>query len=166
MATTTQLTADQYLKMHFEELEPEFVHGELVERPMPTSLHGRLHYLLALRLQNAGFGMIGVRMRLADDVIRIPDLAFFREPTEERIPTSPPLIVVEIISPDDRYYEPMKKLDEYRTWGVENIWIVEPDLKKFHVYDSGGLIEAKQFELPGAGIRIPADELFAEATAR
>ncbi len=84
----------------------------------------------------------------------------------ERVPASPPHIVIEIISPDDRYYELMKKFDEYRAWGVEHIWIVEPDTQKFHVYESRGLIEVKQFDQPEAGIRIAADELFAEATAR
>jgi Uma2 family endonuclease len=165
MATTTQLTADQYLKMHFEDLEPEFVHGELIERPMPTSLHAWLTHLLSMRLHRAGFCLAGVRCRLPEDVFRIPDLEVFTT-FPERIPTSPPLIVVEIISPDDRYSDLMKKLDGYRAWGVEHIWIVEPETRKFHVYESRGLIEAKQFELPEAGIRITADELFAEATGR
>lgn len=166
MATTTLLTADQYLKMHFEERAPEFVHGELIERSMPTPLHGRLHYLLALRLQNVGFGVIGVHMRLADDVIRIPDLAIFRDPPESRMPSSPPFIIVEIISPDDRHAELMKKFDQYRAWGVEHIWVVEPDIQKLHVYESRGLIEVKQFELPESKIRIDAAALFAEASAR
>ncbi len=165
MGTTTQLTADQYLKMHFEELEPEFVHGELIERPMPTSLHAWLTHLLSMRLHEAGFCLAGVRCRLPEDVFRIPDLAVFAT-FPERIPTSPPLIVVEIISPDDRYYDLMKKLDGYRAWGVHHIWIVEPETRKFHVYESRGLIEAQQFELSEAGIRIAADELFAEATGR
>jgi hypothetical protein len=60
MGTTTLLTADQYLKMHFENLEPEFVHGELVERTIPNSIHAWLTHLLSMRVHGAGFCLIGV----------------------------------------------------------------------------------------------------------
>jgi hypothetical protein len=60
----------------------------------------------------------------------------------------------------------MRKLGEYWAWGVSHIWIVEPDIQRFHVYDSGSLLEVKQFELPALNIRIDAKELFAEATVQ
>jgi Uma2 family endonuclease len=162
MASTTLLTAEQYLNMHFEDLEPEFVHGELIQRPRPTSLHAWLTHLLSMRLHGAGFCLVGVRCRLPEDIFRIPDLAIFTA-FPERIPASPPIVVVEIVSPDDRHAEVMRKLDEYRAWGVEHIWLVEPELRKLFVYDSRGLLEVKQFELPDLKIRIAAEELFAEA---
>jgi Uma2 family endonuclease len=165
MATTTQLTVDQYLKMHFEDLEPEFVHGDLIERAMPTSIHAWLTHLLSMRLHGAGFCLVGVRCQLAEDVIRIPDLAVFST-FPKRVPASPPSIVVEITSPDDRHEELLRKLDQYRAWGVEHIWVVTPELKKLHVYDSRGLTEMSQFELTDANIRIAADELFAETSAQ
>jgi Uma2 family endonuclease len=163
MATTALLTVDQYLKMHFEDLEPEFVRGELIERSMPTSIHAWLTHLLSMRLHGAGFCLIGVRCQLASDVIRIPDLAVFRSFPQERVPASPPLLVVEIVSPDDRHEELLRKLDQYREWGVEHIRVVQPELRKLHVYDARGLTEVSQFELAEAGVRIAAEQLFAEA---
>lgn len=164
MATTSLLTADQYLKQHFEALEPEFVHGELIERSMPTSIHAWLTHLLSMRLHGAGFCLVGVRCRLSDDVIRIPDLAIFSSFPSERVPSSPPLVAIEIVSPDDRHEELLRKLDQYRDWGVQHIWIVQPELKKLHVYDARGLTEVRQFELADRGIQIAADQLFAEAS--
>jgi Uma2 family endonuclease len=123
MTSTALVTADQYLKMHFENLEPEFVHGELVERTMPNSIHAWLTHLLSMRLHEAGFCLIGVRCRLAEDLIRIPDLAVFRT-FPERVPSSPPLLVIEIASPDDRYLEVLAKLEDYRIWGVRHIWTI------------------------------------------
>jgi Uma2 family endonuclease len=163
MATTSLLTVDQYLKMHFEDREPEFARGQLIERSMPTFLHGRLQHLLSVYLHGAGLCASEVRMRLASDVIRIPDLAVFHGVPQERVPATAPFLVVEITSPDDRWEEMLRKLDEYRDWGVEHIWVVEPEMKKFHVYDSRGLSEVRQFEL--ADLRITADALFAEAIA-
>jgi Uma2 family endonuclease len=164
MATTTLPTVDQYVNAHFDQPEPEFVHGELIQRSMPTAIHAWLAHLLSMRLHAAGFCLVTVRLRIAEDVIRIPDLAVFREFPRDRAPARPPLIVVEIVSPDDRHGELLRKLSEYCEWGVAHIWVVEPELEKLFVYDSRGLWEVKQFE--SANLRIAAEELFAEPTAR
>ncbi len=163
MATTSLLTADQYLKTHFEGPEPEFVHGELIERSMPNLTHGRLQHLLSVHLHGAGFCVSEVRMRLASDLIRIPDVAVFHDAPPESVPSSPPFVVVEIVSPDDRHEELLLKLDQCRDWGVEHIWIVQPELKKLHSYDARGLTEVRRFELAAAKIAIDAEQLFAEA---
>lgn len=160
MASTTLLTVEQYLNTRFETHEPEFVCGELIERPMPTVLHAWLTHLLSMRLHTAGFCLIAARVRPAESVIRIPDVAVFRDFPAERVPSSPPWIIVEITSPDDRHEELLDKLHQYRAWGVEHIWVVEPRLKELHVFDTRGLAEVKAFEVPG--LRIDAGELFAE----
>src|ERR1700719_1443881 len=86
VATKTQITAEQYLRMTFEH-DAEFVHGEIVERAMPDSTHGRLAFFIALafgRLIQSSrlYPCIEVRMRLAPDVYRIPDFAVFTEPLQ------------------------------------------------------------------------------------
>jgi len=163
MAAGALISAEQYLATHFGEREPEFVHGELIERPMPTWLHGRLQYLLAVRLSGIGFGGSEVRMRLADDIYRIPDLAWFKgSPPEEQVPTSPPFLVIEITSPDERHQNLLQKLEEYRGWGVQHIWVVEPELKRFYIYD-GGLKPVDRFALAESGLQVIAEDLFAEA---
>jgi Uma2 family endonuclease len=166
MATTTLITAKQYLDMYFEEHPPELVDGELVERSMPTPLHSRLHYLLGLRLNGAGVCLIAVRVRVSPQVMRIPDLAVYREFPAEPIPKSPPFIIVEVTSPDDRHEDLLRKLGQYCAWGVKHIWVVEPELQDFHIYRDNGLVGVDRFELPEFGFRVTAQELFAEANAR
>jgi len=85
---------------------------------------------------------------------------------ENQVPSDPPLVVVEIVSPDDPYPVLFAKLEDYRAWGVPNIWIVEPTLKKFQVYRDGSLTQVRQFELPESNFRIDATTLFAEPTSR
>jgi Uma2 family endonuclease len=161
MATKALITAEQYLSTHFER-EPELVHGELAERPLPTRSHGRTQQRLAVLLDHAGYCCTEVRMRLAEDLYRIPDIAVFegQGPAEE-IPVAPPMLIVEISSPDDRFNDLMKKCEEYRAWGVQHIWLVEPELKRCHVYDNGSLTEVSRFTLPEFSLEIPASELFA-----
>lgn len=163
MASTTLLTLEQYLNTPFE-YEPEFSGGELIERSMPTPMHALLTVLLAARLQEAGWCLAAARVRLSTSVIRIPDLCVYHEFPKEKLPTSPPFVAVEIVSPDDRHEDLLTKLEQYRAWGIENVWVVEPELRKFHVYDSRGLTEVAAFELPN--LRIDAAELFARASVR
>lgn len=146
----------QYLATHFER-EPELVHGELAERPLPNLSHGRTQQRLAVHLDRAGYCCIDVRMRLAEGLYRIPDVAVYGGPA---LPT-PPLLVVEISSPDDRLHDLLRKLEEYRWWGVQHIWLVEPELKKFHIYDNGSLKEVRRLELPQSGRAVTVAELFA-----
>jgi Uma2 family endonuclease len=166
MAASTLLTAEQYLATHYGEREPEFVHGEVIDRPMPTWLHGRLQHLLSVHLHGIGFCGTEVRMRLGSELFRIPDLVVFGgSPPRDEVPAAPPLVVVEITSPDDRHQDLLQKLEEYRAWGVRHVWVVEPELKAFYVYDAGGLARVSQFELAEFGFRVTAADLFAEANA-
>ena len=160
MATKALITPELYLATRFER-EPELVRGELVERPLPTLTHGRTQQRLAVRLDGVGFCCTEVRMRLTEDLYRIPDVAVFAGsgPTDQ-VPSSPPLLVVEISSPDDRLDAMLQKLEEYRTWGVQHIWLVEPDLKQMHVYQDGSLAQVSRLELPQFGFAVTAAELF------
>jgi Uma2 family endonuclease len=158
MAAKTLITAEQYLATPFE-YEPEFVRGEIVERPLPNKSHSRIQQLLAVLLHRIGFCYPELRMRVAQDSYRIPDISLFEHEPDGEVPASPPLLVVEIVSPDDRHLDLMQKLQDYRAWGVANIWVVDPELKALYVYD-GGLIEKQRLELPNFGSSIAPADLF------
>jgi Uma2 family endonuclease len=161
MATETLIAPKQYLATHADR-ETELVRGELAERPLPTRSHGRTQQRLAVLLDGVGYCCTEVRMRLAEDLYRIPDVAVFEGagPAEE-IPATPPTLIVEISSPEDRFEAMFRKLEEYRTWGVPHIWLVEPELKRCHIYESGSLTEVSRLTLPQFGLDIAAAELFA-----
>ncbi len=139
MATKAEITAEQYLHMTFEH-DAEYVRGEIVERSMPDLIHGRIQFLIAQALGPLSRSpCFEVRMRLAPDVYRIPDVAMYAdELPRERVPSTPPLLVIEILSKDDRYHDLMQKLEEYRVWGVPNIWVVDPLAKRLATYSATG----------------------------
>jgi Uma2 family endonuclease len=164
MATRSLITAELYLATHFER-EPELVHGELVERPLPNFPHGDLQLDLGSRLRALRHGYpvftgVEVRIRMAADLIRIPDISMWEGTEPDPLPTTPPLLVVEVSSPDDRLGAMLQKLEEYRAWGVRHVWLVEPDLRRMHVYDQGSLTEVSRLELPQFGFAVTATELF------
>ena len=158
MATKALITPEQYLATHYE-WEPEYVRGEIVERPLPKKPHSKAQQRLSVLLDRIGC-YPELRMRLAHDIYRVPDIAVFVTEPEDDVPASPPLAIVEIISPDDKLREFLKKCEDYRAWGVPNIWVVEPELKKLHIY-RGGLLEVDQFELPAHNLTITPADLFA-----
>jgi Uma2 family endonuclease len=158
MASRVLITPKQYLATHFER-EPELVRGELVEKSLPNLSHGKTQQRLCVLLSGAGCGCTEVRMKLAEDLFRIPDFALFERDPEEELPHSPPLLAVEIASPDDRVLDVEQKLDEYRAWGVAHVWFVEPELRKLYIYDHG-LINVAQLELPRFHVIITPADLF------
>jgi len=164
MATKSLVTAELYLATHFER-EPELVHGELVERPLPNFPHGNLQLrlgsrLMALQQSYPVFTGVEVRIRMATDLYRIPDISMWEGAAPDPLPTTPPPLVVEVSSPDDRLDAMLQKLEEYRAWGVQHIWLVEPELRRMHVYDQGSLTEVSRLELPAFGFVVTAAELF------
>jgi Uma2 family endonuclease len=69
------------------------------------------------------------------------------------------VVAAEIVSLDDRYHHLMQKLEDYRKWGVPNIWLAGPGERQFSVYTADGLTHVVAFEPPQFGLRIPAEDL-------
>jgi Uma2 family endonuclease len=164
VATKTQITAEQYLRMTFEH-DSEFVHGEIVERPMPDYIHGRTQCLLAVELERLGrsYGLLAcaeLRMKVASDVYRVADVAVFTRPPQQPVPDTPPLIAIEILSKDDRHSDLMQKLEEFLAWGVGNIWVVDPITKRFSAYTRLGLQNVSSFSLPDYSFQLTPSDLF------
>jgi Uma2 family endonuclease len=166
MGTKTLIPVEEYLRTSYEGVDREYVRGELVERGMPLLAHGRIQARLAsvfgkLEKEFGLYACTETRMRLGADVIRIPDVAVFHpDLPSEPVPSQPPLIVIEILSPDDRHSEVHEKLEEYRMWGVPKVWLIDPQLHKLYVYD-GGLRTVNALELSEPPVRLEAAEIFA-----
>lgn len=165
VATKTQIRSEDYLRMTFEH-DAEFVHGEIVERGMPDEIHSAIQFLILLR-----FGSLiqsyplyprpEIRMKVAADRYRIADVAVFAGSHPQPVPETPPLVVVEIVSKDDRYLDLMQKLEEYRAWGVPHIWVIDPLAKRFSMYTERGLQSVSSLSLPEYPIQLTPAELFA-----
>ena len=166
VATKTQITAEQYLRMTFEH-DAEFVHGEIVERSMPDYIHSTIQALLAflfgaLRQSHGLLTCCELRLKLAPDVYRIPDVCLLIHPPEGRIPEEPPLVVIEILSKDDRHSDLMQKLEDYQSFGVPNIWVIDPMTKRFSIYTELGLQHVSSFALSGYPFQLAPADLFSQ----
>ena len=132
---------------------------------MPTYPHGSVQLRLGSRLEVLRhkypvFAGVEVRVRIGFDLIRISDISLWLGSVPASLPTEPPLVVAEVISPDDRLTDMLVKLEEYRAWGVSHIWLIEPELKRAQVYTKGTLTEVQILELPQFGFAVHVWELF------
>jgi len=165
MSTRALVPVDEYLRMSFEGPDPEYLDGELVERNLgddshsstQSNLDGILH---PLKKKFRIHVRPEIHMRLTPTRIRVADLAIFREKPADRIPSSPPYVVVEIVSPGDRYIEIHDKLEEYRHWGIKHIWLMDPTSQTFSVYDDAGLREVPVLVLPEYELTIQKSDVF------
>jgi Uma2 family endonuclease len=118
-------------------------------------------------------GEVGVFTRLDPDRVRAADIAFVSNERLSRTSSKgylkvAPELVVEVISPTDRWQDVRQKLEEYFAIGVHRVWIVEPDNRDVLVYSAS--TEMRKFGegdmLVGEGVldgfALPVAELFEE----
>ena len=110
MGTLAGISAEEYLHTRFAGIDPEFRDGIIVERSMPDYLHGKTQAILialfmALRKSLSLYPCAETRMMLRPGRFLIPDVAVFHPVEPGLLPSNPPLIAIEILSPDDRLLE-------------------------------------------------------------
>jgi Uma2 family endonuclease len=167
MATKSEITAEQYLHMAFEH-DAEFVHGEIVERALPDKTHSTIQFRILMEVGRLIqsyplFPYPELRLRLEARVFRIPGVCVFAgAPPQESVPSTPPLLAIEILSNDDRHHNLMEKLEEYRVWGVPNIWVVDPLAKRFSVFTESGPQNVSSLALAGYPLELTPAALFSD----
>jgi Uma2 family endonuclease len=155
MATHGLVAPAEYLRTSYGERDREYRNGEVVERGMPTYLHGKLQLIIGflflnLRQKFLLYPSSEVRIEIVPgEVYRIPDVAVFagEEPVGELV-QQVPLVAVEIGSPDDRISDMLTKFAEYESFGIRHIWFVDGEKRKLFVYEQALLRQVEAFSLP------------------
>ena len=163
------VSVEEYLSTVYEH-DCEYVDGVIEERDLGEFEHSFLQLFLGsiFVAHRAEWGVIAVseqRVQTQPDHFRVPDVTVLRAGTpRERILTHPPLLVIEIQSPEDTLRRTAAKVAEYLAFGIEHVWIIDPAARVGYRGATNGLELARSGELaiPGTPIRIVLPELFAE----
>ena len=170
------VTYEEWLRMpEVTDFIEEVVDGEILIMP-PNKLK---HALIAQRICKALDAQLDARevlvlatvfglvIRKAPLTSRVPDLAVFQKSTiieQDGYVHSAPQLVVEVLSPGNTRRERERKLADYASLGVPEMWVVSPEARTVEVLylESGflrsaqaltqGVLEPKQF--PGVQIQI------------
>jgi Uma2 family endonuclease len=160
----------------------ELVDGRWVEEEVPDATHELIVMWLGRILGNwlNGKGLVlgsELRILVAEKTGRKPDLAVYLEgsalPPRRGPITSPPDVLVEVVSPSprDERRDRVEKMAEYARFGVHHYWLVDPALgciEMFELIDSRyskavGVTSGKITEVPGCpGLILDIDALWLE----
>jgi Uma2 family endonuclease len=148
MATGTLISLDEYLSTIYDP-DCEFIDGELLERNMGESDHSGIQGIIVAVLYNQrrqyGIHVFPeLRVQVAARRFRIPDITVTKDKIRGRILREPPFLCVEILSPEDRASRIETKIDDYLSFGVAHIWIVDPRERKGWSYTREGKRESTE----------------------
>ena len=172
MASATHpqiISIEDYLATCYKP-DQDFVNGELQERNLGEREHSEMQLAVLLWfVRHAAEWRITplpeIRVQTTAENYRIADVAVVSldSPRESTLNT-PPLIVIEILSQEDRVQRYEERLDDYRRMGVPHIWVIDPLRRVGFDCSDGNWIrtqrfEARGFETKSSGIYLSIPEL-------
>jgi Uma2 family endonuclease len=155
------ISEDEYLHTTYSP-DYGFADGVLIERNVGTESHSWLQGALASYFfsRRKLWGITPYteqRIKIRSGKYMIPDLCVILGPrAKESILTSPPLLVIEILSPEDRPGRVKKTIQEWRDFGVPYVWSVDPETLESELYDGRGRtrLEDGVLRIPGTPIEV------------
>ena len=157
-AVPIQVPLEVYLRSSEYEPDAEYVDGEIEERPMGEFDHAAWQLaIIKWFLRHEEEWNIEVlpelRVQTAPTRFRVPDVTVLdRSLPVEKIITHPPIAVFEVLSPEDTLSRLKRKLEDYRTMGIPQIWVIDPEDSSFSRYEDSQLNRRDTFSDPARGI--------------
>ncbi len=129
----------------------ELVRGEVVEVSRPGERHsvvcGNVSFVLNLYVRQRGDGLVGtndpgVIVERGPDTVRGPDVVFFQkskvyEELNPKFIEDPPLLAVEVLSPNDRTNKLLARAQQFFKGGIRAVWLVDPESRDVTVHCPG-----------------------------
>jgi Uma2 family endonuclease len=161
------ISVEEYLSTGYEP-DCEYADGVIVERNLGEFEHSFLQAFLGTIFTNnmdswGVFGLTEQRVQISARRFLVPDVCVLRLGcVTEDILTHPPLIAIEIMSPEDTMRRAGNKAAQYLEFGVENVWVIDPSARVAYRGTLAGLERVSNGELAVAGtaILIQIAELF------
>jgi Uma2 family endonuclease len=146
MKTAALVSVEEYLSSVYQP-DCDYVDGVLEERNLGERDHSLMQglivgHFLQHRKQLGIQVLPEQRVRISATRFRVPDITLVEASTREQIITSPPLLCIEILSPEDRLNRVVKRAEDYAGLGVPDVWIIDPETRRCYTYTKAGLHEA------------------------
>jgi Uma2 family endonuclease len=179
---SSKLTYEDYLLFPDDGKRHEIIEGDHNVTPAPKTKHQKVSFNLALALgsfvKQRDLGLVFAApydVILSDENVVQPDLLFVSSArasivTEDNIRGAPDLIV-EIISETTRKKDEVTKRKLYERFGVQEYWVVDPELETVKVFRGARQGYGRAVELSKeannvlstkllAGFHLPLAEIF------
>lgn len=161
------VSLEEYLSTCYEP-DCEYDDGVVVERNLGEIEHAYLQALLTtlFTVHAAEWSVLTLpeqRVQIAPKRFLVPDVCVLRFGAPwERILTHPPLIVIEIMSPEDTIRRAAAKALDYLQFGVEHVWVIDPSARVAYQGTSSGLelVRTGELTVPDSAILVRIADLF------
>jgi Uma2 family endonuclease len=169
MATATHIPIHEYLDIIYRP-DREYVDGEIRERNVGKYEHARVQALLARWFGNheQEWGAQVVteqRVQVSLTRVRIPDVTLLPLSAQPDVIVDPPLLVIEILSPDDTYSDTQERAQDYRGMGVKSVWIIDPKTRSGRMCSGAEWVESLRLEVKGSPLYVNLPEIFSQLTS-
>ncbi len=141
---STLVTVEEYLRTSFSDGDREYVDGRVLERNLGEKDHSRtqrklIAFFVAQETALGTYCFPEQRVQVKRTRFRVPDVCVYigREP-QEQVFRTPPFLVVEILSRDDRTSDTQEKIEDYLDFGVGYVWIIDPRTRQGYVHARQG----------------------------
>jgi Uma2 family endonuclease len=164
MATQVRISLQEYLETSYRP-DREYVDGEVRERNVGKWEHARLQLLLSGWVADHEstwrvMSSTALRTQVAASRVRVPDLVIVRAGRQPDVIDTPPVLIVEILSPDDTYSDLEERVTDYHNMGVTAIWAIDPKTRSGRMCIGDDWRSARRLEVPGTPIFVELDDLF------
>lgn len=167
MATSALIPVSEYLATAYRP-DRDYIDGELQERNVGEYDHGHLQITLgAFLLSKANEWHIRVitelRVQVCDKRFRIPDICVLSaDAPREQIVQYPPILCIEILSPEDTLSRMRDRIHDFINMGVRQVWLLDPRTRTVIVCDGSVMLEQTSGEvtLPGSLVTVDIAKIF------
>jgi Uma2 family endonuclease len=169
MGVETLIPVEEYLNTSYSP-DREYRDGVLVERNVGDKAHSLLQTALAAYLHRRRKQWnirvyTELRVRVRETWYSLPDVCVYHPDFgDERYPSVPPLLWIEILSHDDRMIDVWTKANELIANGVPYVWIIDPETLDSELRTQAGPVAVPDctLRLPDTGIVIPLRDVVEE----
>jgi len=167
MAAAARIPIGQYLTTFYEP-DAEYVNGEVEERSVGEYDHNIVQraILLWFHLYDKEWQTRTIqeqRMRPCSGNVRIPEVSVWaRSVPVEQVFTHSQLIVIKVLSPEDRHSKVQEKVADYRQFAVSHIWVDDPVERIGWDCSDGNWIRTNSFKVTDSPIYLDLESLFRE----
>ena len=169
MATAALISIGEYLNTSYRP-DQEMLDGQLVKRNVGEYDHSNLQVAVVAWMRRYQHEwnirvLPEQRVQVSSTRFRVPDVCVISRDQEiEPVFTRPPLLCIEVLSKDDTLRSMQERIDDYRAFGVANVWVLDPVKRRAYVCTQGDFREPERdmLEIHSSPIRIPLAELFSD----
>ena len=167
-AQETLVSVEDYLSTSYEGSDREYVDGQIVERNLGEKDHSRpqrklIGFFIANENKLRTYGFPEQRVQVKPTRFRVPDVCVYigSEP-DQQVFRIPPFLAIEILSKEDRASDLQEKLDDYLSFGICFVWVIDPRTKRGYTYSLQDGCETVRPGLftKGPEIDLPVEQLF------